>query len=225
MGEETWRKKWQDAYDGAGFYQSEKNTEAYWNKAAGLDGGGLAGTEHIRLITEYLFEQKLLDSRSTVLDLGCGGGDYTVSFAERCGHVTALDYAEEMLKRCRERCGQSGLDNVSFVRADMLRYSFREKYDCVMACLNPAAYQPDALDRMLSLAEKCVVLFSMDIPIEGGKAEPVYNGCNSVRYAEAYLKELGRTWTRLPYDYPYKTEDGKTVRIPFAYLVIGEGIK
>lgn len=224
MRDESWKKKWQEAFSRAGFYRSDRNMPAYWNEAARTDGGGLSATEHVRLITDYMFDNGLLDARSTVLDMGCGGGDYTVGFAERCGHVTAMDYAADMLELCRRRCAGSGLDNVSFIHGDILRYDFREKYDCVMACLNPSAYQPAALDRMLSLAAGYVIYFSMDIPIGEKETEPVYCGCNSVRYAEAYLKEQGIDGVRIPYAYSHKTEDGSIREVPFAYLVIpGKG--
>ena len=220
MQAESWRQKWQAAYNRAAFYHSENNTETYWNKVAHIDGGSLSGTEHISLIADYMFVKKLLDARSTVLDMGCGGGKYVVCFAEKCGHVTAVDYSEGMLEVCRNQCEKRLLENVSFIHGDVLRYPFRDKYDCVVSCLNPSAYHPDALDLMLSLAKEYVIYFSMDIPIGDKEYEPVYCGCNSVRYAEAYLMEQGIDCTKIPYIYSHHMEDGRTRKIPFAYLVI-----
>ena len=88
------------------------------------------------------------------------------------------------------------------------------------ACLNPAVYRPDLLDKMLRAAGRCVVYFSMDTPLEGSENEPVYRGCNSVRYAEAYLEELGVPWRKIPERHSYKTENGTVREIPFAYLII-----
>ena len=137
-----------------------------------------------------MFGGKLLDRQSTLLDLGCGSGGYTVAFAEKCGYVTAMDFSAEMLNACRERCREHGLSNVVFVHGDITGHCIDRKYDCIMACLNPAAYQPDALDQMLLAAGKYVVYFSMDTPLENCENEPVYRGCNSVRFAEKYLSEL-----------------------------------
>ncbi len=56
-------------------------------------------------------------------------------------------------------------------------YDFAEKYDCVIACLNPSTYQPDALDIMLSVSSGPVIYFSMDTPTDQSDMEPVYHGC------------------------------------------------
>ena len=76
----SYRELWDEAYNKASFFKSDKNSKEYWDKAAESDGGGLAGEGHISLIKNYLLDEGLIDSRSTVLDVGCGGGDYVVYF-------------------------------------------------------------------------------------------------------------------------------------------------
>ena len=68
MEERSWSDVWQSAFDRASFYESEQNTKAYWDSVTQSGSGGLAQTEHIRLIRDYMFEQGLLNSDSTVLD-------------------------------------------------------------------------------------------------------------------------------------------------------------
>ena len=214
----SWREKWQDAYRKASFYRSEKNSKAYWDGIAGLDGGSLSGDEHIRLIKDHLLKEKLLDADSSVLDIGCGGGAYEPAFAESCRCMTALDYAPNMVDRCRTYCAGKGIDNVNYVLADYMDDRFEEKYDVVLACLNPSTYNPSAFDKMLSTAARVLVYFSMDTDIE--TTEPVYCGCNSVRYAEEYLKEIQIPYRKIPYEYSLKTDKGEIRKIRFAYLVI-----
>ena len=227
--------EWKAAYEKANFYRSGTNEAAYWDKVAKSDSGGLTGQGHIDLIRDYLIDNNMLGGDSHVLDIGCGGGDYVLAFAEKCGHVTAMDYSAEMLAVCRKRCEDAGLANVSYRLADFSKLGTdqpekdegglhqpdaEEKYDCVMSCLNPATYHPAALEKMLSMATRCVVYFSMDIPIEEGEKEPVYCGCNSVRYAEQYLRNHGLSYQKLPYVYAYQMPDGQIRDIPFAFLVI-----
>src|SRR5919205_4570478 len=50
----------------------------------------------------------------TAADLGCGIGPLLPALAGRFGRVIAVDFAEGMLARARERCG--GLANVEFHR-------------------------------------------------------------------------------------------------------------
>ncbi len=223
MAETGSRQKWQLAYEKAGFYKSDTNSREYWDKTAESDGGSLSGRKHIECIKDYLLTHKLIGGQSTVLDIGCGCGEYVREFAEICAHITALDYSEKMLSVCKERCLAAGLENVSYILADFMEYELTEKYDLIMACLNPATYQPDALDKMLSLSAGSVIYFSMDTPIDGSEKEPVYCGCNSVRYAEEYLKEKGIYYRKIPYTYEYIMNDGKIRNIDFAYLVMIKG--
>lgn len=212
-----WHEKWKEAYNKASFYKSEKNTIEYWNKVASSDSSGLDGTEHIEVIAKYLFENNLLDGNSAILDVGCGQGDYTAYFANRCKHVTAMDYSENMIEQCRIMC--EGFANVSYLIEDIKEYDRTNTWDGVFACLNPATYSPEIFEKLLKLANKFVVYFSMDTPIEN-ISEPVYCGANSVRYPERYLEEAGITYKKLPYEYIIKREDGTDISIPFAFLVV-----
>ena len=54
----------------------------------------------------------------TVLEVGPGGGKWTVLMAPRAKRVIVLDVAEEMLKRTRARCDALGLTNVEYVLAN-----------------------------------------------------------------------------------------------------------
>ena len=93
-------------------------------------------------------------------------------------------------------------------------------FDCVLACLNPSTYNPEAFDKLLSITGKVLVYFTMDIDIGNPDAEPVYCGCNSVRFAEEYLKEMGLRYTKIPYVYELEMEGRDAVNINFAYLII-----
>ncbi|MCR5797745.1 MAG: class I SAM-dependent methyltransferase [Eubacterium sp.] len=213
-------EKWKDAYEKAEFYNSEQNNFSYWNAVAEGDGGGLQGKDHVYLLLEYLTSNRLLNKTSKVLDIGCGGGDYTVEFAANSDHVTALDYSEKMLWQCEERCDREGIENVSFVHKNFWEFQTEQQYDCVISCLNPATYNPMALDKMLSISKGCVVYFSMDTDTRGAENEPIYQGCNSVRFAEEYLAECGKRYEKLEYKYVIKLQNGLEKEIPFAYLVI-----
>ena len=183
-----------------------------------------------------------------MLDVGCGSGDYVAAFAKVYDRVTALDYSVKMLDACRTRCEKEDLTNVKYVAGDFERgYSpdaehaecvvagselvggaflpvLEDTYDCVLACLNPSTYHPAAFDKLLSITSKVLVYFSMDTDLNNADAEPVYCGCNSVRFAEEYLKEIGVRYTKIPYVYELEMEDRDAVKINFAYLVIEPGV-
>ncbi len=62
----------------------------------------------------------------------------------------------------------------------------------------------------------------MDSSLENADTEPIYCGCNSVRYAEEYLKEMGIRYQKIPYTYHLVPENKEERKIDFAYLVINK---
>jgi 2-polyprenyl-3-methyl-5-hydroxy-6-metoxy-1,4-benzoquinol methylase len=44
-----------------------------------------------------------------VLDVGCGPGRWTVPFARKCAHVTAVDFSNEMISIARRQCEKAGI--------------------------------------------------------------------------------------------------------------------
>ena len=98
---------------------------------------------------------------------------------------------------------------MSYVEADFSRVSVA---DLSAVSAAASADLPDA--------GKVLVYFTMDIDIGNPDAEPVYCGCNSVRFAEEYLKEMGLRYTKIPYVYELEMEGRDAVNINFAYLII-----
>src|SRR5579871_2950396 len=62
---------------------------------------------------------ELADKRKTAADFGCGIGPLLPFLAEHFGQVIAVDFAEGMLARARERC--ENLPNVEFRQSDLTK--------------------------------------------------------------------------------------------------------
>lgn len=62
--------------------------------------------------------ERALRPGMTVLEVGPGGGKWTVQMAPRAKRVIVLDVAQEMLTRTRTRCEALGLHNVEYVLAN-----------------------------------------------------------------------------------------------------------
>jgi SAM-dependent methyltransferase len=83
---------------------------------------GVAGSYEAEFIDPYLPEVRnplpaaleKLPGVGTAADLGCGVGPLLPLLARRFRHVYAVDFADGMLARARERC--AGLVNVEFLR-------------------------------------------------------------------------------------------------------------
>jgi SAM-dependent methyltransferase len=59
-----------------------------------------------------------LKPNAHVLEIGPGGGKWTVRLATRVRQVTAFDVADAMLTRTRQRCEDARLENVAFALGD-----------------------------------------------------------------------------------------------------------
>lgn len=80
-----------------------------------------------------------------VLDVGCGTGviiPLLVNAVGEGGHVTAVDFAEEMVVRAAEKYRR--FTNVKFVAEDILKYEGNEGID-VVVCLNVFPHLVDKL--------------------------------------------------------------------------------
>lgn len=62
-----------------------------------------------------VYADRWLSPEMTVLEVGPGGGKWTVRIAPRVKRVIVLDVADEMLKRTRERCASHEIENVEFL--------------------------------------------------------------------------------------------------------------
>ena len=220
---DSWYKRWMSAYERASFYKSEKNKASYWDDVADSKSDGLSGTTHIEMLEDYLINNNYLDEESTILDVGCGLGDYAIRFAGKCSQMVAMDYSAGMIAECKKRCEEGKVSNITFLQEDIEKYDCDSIYEGVFACLNPATYSPKIFSKLLRMAGRFIVYFSMDTPIEDIN-EPIYQGTNSVRYPEEYLKERGINYTKLAYDHVLKQANGADIHIPFAYLVIDIGV-
>lgn len=95
---------------------------AEWNQTYGRryqhlgdewhDDGSTRGFEQ-RFFTHTI--EPWLTRETRVLEIGPGGGKWTVRMAPRVRTLTAFDVAQGMLDRTRERVTREGIDNVSYV--------------------------------------------------------------------------------------------------------------
>jgi len=61
------------------------------------------------------FADRWLTPEMTALEVGPGGGKWTVGIAPKVKRLIVLDVAEEMLRRTRARCESLGITNVEYV--------------------------------------------------------------------------------------------------------------
>jgi ubiquinone/menaquinone biosynthesis C-methylase UbiE len=63
-----------------------------------------------------------VNTRSTVVDIGAGTGQFAIAVAPACARVVAVDVSAIMLDQLRAKIAASGLTNVQVVQAGFLSY-------------------------------------------------------------------------------------------------------
>ena len=118
-----------DYADRAELRELDMSTEAnaaqqeYWNTVAGPRWVGLAGyvEKRVERVNDLLLARSAVAPGEKVLEVGCGTGAATVPLAEAVGdngEIVGIDISEPMLAAARERISNSGLRNITLLRAD-----------------------------------------------------------------------------------------------------------
>jgi SAM-dependent methyltransferase len=89
---------------------------------------------------------------ASLLDLGCGSGQFVVHFANRLERVVGLDSNPHMLALARKRWND--LPNVSFVEGDLRTFALDARFDAIICASDALNYAQSpselkqALDRI-----------------------------------------------------------------------------
>jgi SAM-dependent methyltransferase len=97
-------------------------------------------------------------SPKKALDIGCGCGSFTASFAPYCGEVTAIDHSPGLIERCMR---EHALPNVTYRCVDARRLKLPDKgFDlvCERASLHHIKEWKQALDEMARVSSRHVLL-------------------------------------------------------------------
>lgn len=92
----------------------------------------------------------------TVLDIGCGTGNYSIKLAKMGYKVIGIDVSDEMLNIAKEKAKDKGLD-IGFYKKDVLNLDFEdEQFDAVfsMAALEFIPETKKAIDNIFKVVKK-----------------------------------------------------------------------
>ena len=120
-----------------------------------------------------------LDSTASLVDLGCGTGAVALAVAPFCRQVIAVDVSPLMLAALAARVRQSGIDNLTLVKAGFLSYLHQDEPADFVVSRHALHHLPDfwkalALSRVTGILRPGGVFYLRDLiyAFDPGDAEP-----------------------------------------------------
>ena len=99
-----------------------------------------------------VYENDMVCESSYVLDIGCGGGIYSVPLARMAAHLVGTDVSPCMLEIARNNAARYGVTNAEFHLIDWHSFelpdAWKKHFDLVFANLTPAIQSYHTLDLM-----------------------------------------------------------------------------
>lgn len=129
-----------------------------WDKKAKFydkDGGKLTKfqLEFLELIKSWGVDFK----DKSVIDVGCGTGNYTLHLAKECRQILGIDSSKGMLDELEKKRKNLELTNVSTKCVSFEELNIESKFDIAFLTMSPAV-SPDKFDKFIKLAPLRVYL-------------------------------------------------------------------
>ncbi|KIR01248.1 hypothetical protein P261_00062 [Lachnospiraceae bacterium TWA4] len=113
---------------------------------------------------QLLQNEGMLQPNFHVLDIGCGGGAYSLSIAPFVHSVTGCDFSKEMIANAKSLTTHTPtINNVNFEVIDWHTLSIKdkgwsEKFDVAFAHMSPAVADVDTLEKLVNASKGyCVI--------------------------------------------------------------------
>ncbi len=159
-----WDEVWQQSKEQ--FTQPGKKTATQsvnsWNKRAEkyiAKTGGADGNKRVDKVMDWLAEQGVIISGSSVLDIGAGPGAFTIRFAREANQVISLEPTEKMSSYLKDEVKKRKLDNVKVIQStweevDIDKEGFRDQFDLVFASMSPGLNSLETIEKALACSRK-----------------------------------------------------------------------
>ena len=152
-----------------------------------------------RAMTADLERMDVIHPDRDMIDIGCGPGIYDTELAGKLRSITCVDGSEGMLSRLRERCAETGTENIEIVHSLWEDFVTDRVYDIAFSSLCPAVYNPESLLRMEQLARNHCVYISgrtmsdtVDSMIWKGMGRDRSYGGITIEFPCRLLRSMGR---------------------------------
>lgn len=151
---------------------------------------------------QLLSREKMLNENGFALDIGCGGGKYSLALSPYFKQVSGTDISKNMINGAKNKCSEENIKNVDFIEVsweelDAEKMGWKDKFDFVFAHMTPAVNDEETINKLRYVAKDwCAVTKSTYR--ESEIADKINNICGytSNGYGESELNKLiGMLWT------------------------------
>ena len=142
---ETLKNNWVSKYE---------PNEAKWNNMAKRFAKMADPTFEENFTLKILADRISSGDNLSVLDIGCGAGQYSIAMAKKFKHVTGIDLSSKMISEACKKAEQSQVDNVEFICGNWMQNIEENQYDVVFARNTPAINDYNSFDKMFKAGNK-----------------------------------------------------------------------
>lgn len=149
-----------------------------------------------------LQREGMLNHNGCALDIGCGGGKYSLALSPYFQKVIGTDISENMIRGAREKCSEEKIGNVDFLEIsweelNAEKMGWENKFDLVFAHMTPAVNEEATINKLRFVSKDwCAVTKSVYRKSE--VAEKINEICGGVYndHGEGELNRLiGLLWS------------------------------
>ncbi|MCI3921123.1 class I SAM-dependent methyltransferase [Paenibacillus sp. TRM 82003] len=195
----VWEKAWRDATDSI-LDRMRKNgvdlTRSFDQKAKVFNEQSFSeeGRKRSRRIMNWMEGQGVRFEDATVLDIGAASGVFTVPFAERGAHITAVETSppqvELLEQNTKHLAEQVNIVHLPFEVIDVAAHGWENAFDLVFASMSPVVYNWECVEKLLQCSRKYCYISMPVVPTEHSLLREIWPLVTGKPY-ESKLTEMG----------------------------------
>lgn len=134
-----------------------------WDEKADHFGNYTIPTIEDDEFIKLLKNENLINKDFEILDIGCGGGKYTLALSKECSHIYGIDLSPKMIEYANQNKSKLHINNASFIcddwhELDVKKSNLYKKFDLVFASMTPAIQSISTFEKMNEASKKYCVL-------------------------------------------------------------------
>ena len=157
--DEVWQKEqgWNEEKKSGRKYDDQKELD-FWVKIAPHYSEEFNLYRDVKGLKEKIYS--VINEKSTVLDLGCGTGNFSIPLSSHCSEILALDFSPAMLKELSLKMKDQNISNIRMIRSKWEDFSEPYDADYVLAVnsLYRVCNMRDALKKIVLYGRKGFII-------------------------------------------------------------------